>query len=647
VDDFIASYRLQLGPDLNFEQAKELVPYLEALGVSHLYLSPIWSARKGSTHGYDVIDPARIAFELGGDRGFRELAATGLGLILDVVPNHMAADPANRFWSDDTLRSQVFDIDKAHGFQRRFFDVDDLVGVRVEDPDVFEMTQHRAIELVAEGLAIGLRIDHVDGLADPAGYLERLAKRGVAHIWVEKILQADEELPQWPVEGTTGYDALNALTALFVDPSAEAVLTGLSREPRPFSEIAHEAKLEQADTTFAPEVRELHDLVDEPNLVEALASLPVYRTYVRAGFAPSDADLRALASLPKSMAKHFDGGSDEFVVRFQQTTGAVMAKGVEDTAFYRYVRLLALNEVGGDPSRFGLSVAEFHAQNLRRLAEHPRSMLASQTHDTKRSGDVRARLIALTRNTEEWVRAVSAWHELGLEHRQGAMPDWGEELFIFQTLVGAWPISSDRLEGYLRKALREAKRNSSWLAPDEAWEAGVIAYCKDLCADDRFLASFTPFSERIAFVGEQIALGELALRLTCPGMPGIYQGDENWDIALVDPDNRRPVDWAAARARLTALREGASVLRESAKLFVTTELLHLRRVNSVAFATKYQPIEAGPTTCAYYRGSDVMVVSGLRTGSTSVDAPGPEWRNVLQPLSVPYPDLLLSVFVRG
>jgi len=227
------------------------------------------------------------------------------------------------------------------------------------------------------------------------------------------------------------------------------------------------------------------------------------------------------------------------------------------------------------------------------------------------------------------------------------MPDWGEELFIYQTLTGAWPISGDRLEAYLRKALREAKRNSSWLSPDEAWEAGVIGFCRDLCADDRFIASFTPFSDRIALIGEQIALGEVALRLTCPGMPDIYQGDENWDIALVDPDNRRPVDWGAARARLAALGEGAILSRENAKLFVTAELLRVRRANATAFATQYRPIEAGSRTCAYYRGSDVMVVAGLRAGSTRIDAPGSEWRNVLEPLSVPYPELALSVFVRG
>ncbi len=247
---FRATYRLQLRPGFGFREARELVPYLRELGVSHLYLSPIMEARSGSTHGYDVVDPTRISEQLGGEGEFRALAAAGLGLVVDVVPNHMAASDENRWWGDEALRAKVFDWNPETGWHRRFFTIDDLAGVRVEDPDVFELTQRKALELVGEGLVAGLRVDHPDGLADPQGYLERLHDEGVEHVWVEKILEPGEHLRDWPVEGTTGYEFANDVTALFVDPRGEEPLTRwwreTSGEPRTFGEIAHEAKLELA-----------------------------------------------------------------------------------------------------------------------------------------------------------------------------------------------------------------------------------------------------------------------------------------------------------------------------------------------------------------------------------------------------------------
>src|SRR5918996_1372433 len=253
-----ATYRLQLGPGMGFERARELVPYLRDLGVSHLYLPPSFQAREGSTHGYDVVDPGRISEELGGEEAFRALASAGLGVILDIVPNHMAVDDANPYWSDPERRRRFFDLDPVTGRHRRFFDIDHLAGVRQEDPDVFAETHRLALALVREGLVDGLRIDHPDGLADPAGYLERLREAGVAHVWVEKILDPGEQLRDWPVEGTVGYEFLNDVAALFVDPAGEPALTALWEEvagsSAPFGEWAVEAKREQAATTFAPEV---------------------------------------------------------------------------------------------------------------------------------------------------------------------------------------------------------------------------------------------------------------------------------------------------------------------------------------------------------------------------------------------------------
>src|SRR3712207_1268062 len=281
-----ATYRLQLGEGFGFAQARELVPYLRDLGVSHLYLPPSFQARAGSTHGYDVVDPTSISEELGGEREFDALARAareaGVGVILDIVPNHMATDDANRYWTDPDLRRRFFDLDEGTGRHRRFFDIDHLAGVRQEDASVFEETHRLALALVRDGTVDGLRIDHPDGLADPAGYLERLRDGGAAHVWVEKILHPGEPLRPWPVEGTVGYEFLNDVAALFVDPAGEAAITAmwqeLSGDDRPFADWAAEAKLEQARTTFAPDVEWLRRSWPEvEGLEEALAALPVYR----------------------------------------------------------------------------------------------------------------------------------------------------------------------------------------------------------------------------------------------------------------------------------------------------------------------------------------------------------------------------------
>ena len=479
-----ATYRLQLGPELDFERARALVPYLRELGVSHLYLSPCFQARPGSTHGYDVTDPTQVSAELGGEQGLRELAAAGLGLVLDVVPNHMAASEENRYWRDPRLRERYFDVDRASGRHRRFFDIDHLAGVRQEDPEVFEETHRLVLRLVEQGIVDGLRIDHPDGLADPAGYLRRLRERGAGRIWVEKILDPGERLRDWPVEGTVGYEFLNDATALFVDPDGEDALTELHAEltgdARGFGELALEAKLEQARSTFVPEVERLRRLHDVPQLEHALAALPVYRTYVEPWSGRvEDGDRHAIAAAgigdPLAGALLLEEPAPaEFVTRFQQTTPAVMAKGVEDTALYRYTRLLALNEVGGDPSRFSIPVERFHAGCAERARRFPRNLLMTQTHDTKRSGDLRARIGALAGIAADWREQVLRWRALceplRIELDGGRRaPDASELHLILQTLVGAWPLELERLERYVEKALREAKRNTSWIEPDARW----------------------------------------------------------------------------------------------------------------------------------------------------------------------------------
>jgi (1->4)-alpha-D-glucan 1-alpha-D-glucosylmutase len=639
-----ATYRLQLSGGFGFDRARELVAYLSGLGISHLYLSPIMRARAGSSHGYDVVDPTRVSDELGGEEGFRRLVdaarEAGMGVIVDFVPNHMATSDENPYWSDPERRGKFFDIDPETGWHRRFFTIDDLAGVRVEDPEVFEETHRKVLQLVSEGLIDGLRIDHPDGLADPATYLERLAQRGVELVWVEKILEAGEELRDWPVQGTTGYEFANDVTALFVDPRGEPELTDLyatfTGHREPFAEVAAQAKLEQARTAFQPEVGKLRTLYDHPNLETAVASLPVYRSYVQPSLGRAeDGDREVLRDLPTDLRRVLmleEGGHEEFVVRFQQTTGPVMAKGVEDTAFYRYLRLTALNEVGGDPGRFSLPVAAFHRGNLARAARFPRHMLASQTHDTKRSGDVRARIATLAGFAPQWRELVLAWHEANEPLRTGPGPDSREEYLIYQTLLGAWPIERERLSAYLEKALREAKVNTDWDDPNERWERSVLDFAAGLYDHQPFRESFDPFVELVARAGEAAALGALLLRLTSPGVADIYQGDELWALNLVDPDNRRPVQWDERREILEQVERGDIPDRRGRKLYLIREALALRARRPGAFSGPYTLVSAPDDVCAFIRGDhEVAVVVGLRPGTAldEVKLPGSDWRDVL------------------
>jgi (1->4)-alpha-D-glucan 1-alpha-D-glucosylmutase len=671
------TYRLQVGPNLNFEHVRELVPYLKDLGVSHVYLSPSFQAREGSTHGYDVIDPTKVSEALGGEQGLRALSEAGLGVILDIVPNHMAAVDENHYWADEELRKKYFDIDPVSGRWRRFFDIDELAGVRQEDPEVFEETHKLALRLVKEGVVDGLRVDHPDGLADPAGYLQRLRDGGAERVWVEKILEANEELRDWPVSGTVGYEFLNDAQALFVDLAGEAPMTALYQEltgeRRPFHELADEAKLEQATGTFKPEVERLRRVEDVPDLEQSLASLPIYRTYV---VPPVDAEVdppervRTSGSYAAESANARDGevadedreaidaarergmpdevaarltldadAPPEFVTRFQQTTPAITAKGVEDTSFYRDVRLLALNEVGGDPGRFSLSVADFHARCAERARRFPENLLITQTHDTKRSGDSRARIGALAGIADEWRAEVTRWFELAAPLRtevDGRLaPEAVEQYLIFQTLVGVWPATVERVQEYVQKALREAKRNTNWVDQNEEWEGAVSSFVAAIYEPGPLHSAIDTFVTRFAPLGERAAVGQLLLKLTTPGVPDIYQGDELWRLSMVDPDNRRPVDFDARRAALAALDTGAPIHRTNIKLHVIRRVLALRANRPEPFAGAYNPLPADDRLCAFTRGDhEILAVIGLRESTVDATFTLPtgatgEWRNAL------------------
>jgi (1->4)-alpha-D-glucan 1-alpha-D-glucosylmutase len=442
---------------------------------------------------------------------------------------------------------------------------------------------------------------------------------------VEKILEPGERLRDWPVEGTTGYEFANDVTALFVDPAGEQPLSEvyaeLTGERRGFADVAFEAKLEQARTDFRRDFSYLRRLLDHAELERAAAALPVYRTYVEPWSGKVSAEDRdTLAALPDDLRRILlleERGHDELVVRFQQITGAVMAKGVEDTAFYRFVRLASLNEVGGDPGRFSLPVDEFHRANLERAERFPLHLLTSQTHDTKRSGDVRARIGALAARPGEWRERVLRWREL-----TGGLDDPNEEYLLWQTLVGAWPIGPDRLERYMEKALREAKTSTSWVEPDYRHERRVRELVRSLHANARFRVDLESFVEALAADARRAQLGALLLRLTAPGVPDLYQGDELEALNLVDPDNRRPVDWERRRRALAAAPGP-----ETAKLHLIRTALALRRRRPAAFLGAYVPVEAGQDVCAYRRGADVLVSVPLRAAA-SFD-PGGGWRELL------------------
>lgn len=556
---------------------------------------------------------------------------------------------------------------------RVFFDIDSLAAVRVEDERVFDGVHEQLAGWVADDLVDGVRVDHVDGLADPTGYLVRLRdcigpERG---LWVEKILMPDEALPAtWPVDGTTGYEFARVATALAVAPSSEPVFEDLwaAAGGERYHDLEEAAKREVVRGSLRPELRRVVAAaeaagVEDPEdaLVELVVAFDAYRSYGadRQPLVGAD-DLRlrhatdtARRRLPDrsaridALAALLAAPGDEHAVglrsRFQQLTGPAMAKGAEDTALYRHHRLVALNEVGGAPDRFGVAPGEFHEHQLRVAAVHPATLLAGSTHDTKRSADVRARLAVLSQRPGAWVEALARFRELAADHRPNAL-DAPTELLLWQTVVGAWPIDASRLTAYLTKATREAKHHTTWTEIAEDYEEGVTGFARSVLADARVVGAVEAFVGSIDAAGQETRLVEVVLRHTAPGVPDTYQGDQDLDLSLVDPDNRRPVDHAAIAARLAAAAEVGDVdglagrADGSAKLWVTQRLLHLRRDRPQdLLGSSYHPLEARGSSggvVAFTRGDDLVVAVDARPGAGSpdavVDVPAGEWQDVLR-----------------
>lgn len=578
---------------------------------------------------------------------------------------------------------------------RRFFDVTTLAAVRVEDPEVFEATHALLVDLVRSGALDGLRIDHPDGLADPRGYLARLADAtGDAWVVAEKILEGHEQLPEdWRCAGTTGYDTLLRVGGVFVDPSCRQPLTTLAQQltgdRRDLGELVEESKRLVVEHVQAAEVNRLLRLLgrllddEEAALRRALSALLVgmdrYRAYIVPGepAAPEQVEVvdqacqRARASL--AAADHATLGrirdlvvaagpqprdpdaAGELMVRFQQTCGPVMAKAIEDTAFYRHVRLTGLNEVGGDPAHVGVSTAELHdfAEGL--LAAWPTTMTTLSTHDTKRSEDVRARLAVLSESPHEWGLWLDQARELAAPYRSERL-DAATEYLLWQTAVGAWPIATERLQGYAQKAIREAKSHTTWTEPDEAYEEAVRQFVDGLTGDAAIARHLQSWLDQNAEPARAAVLGQKLLQLLTPGVPDVYQGTEMIDLSLVDPDNRRVVDFAERRRRLAALDGGTAPADLSdEKLLVTSRALRLRREHPEWFTGEdavYQPVAC---TCAHAaafgrgdaRGVQVVAVAtrlaaGLSRqggwGAHRLAVPEGRWRDLLTGRQVVSPD---------
>jgi (1->4)-alpha-D-glucan 1-alpha-D-glucosylmutase len=516
---------------------------------------------------------------------------------------------------------------------RRFFDVSTLAALRVELPEIFEKTHREILRWVAAGDIDGIRVDHPDGLSDPGAYVRRLRAAIGPDRWllVEKILAVGEELPaSWPVNGTSGYEALREIQGVFVDPDGAGLFTQLAAEHTGRRESAHAAehtaRREVADTILAAEVRRIaavaaHEGAQRPNLEEAVAELlcgfPVYRSYLPEGrealetavavartHRPDLADV--LGAIRAAMLADPAG---ELTTRVQQTSGMVMAKGAEDTAFYRWNRFVALNEVGGDPSRFGVPPREFHHAMAAREASWPATMTTLSTHDTKRSEDVRARLAVLAEFPSEWARRMRRW---AAAH---PLPDRSLELLAWQNLVGAWPIPAERMSGYLTKAAKEAKLVTSHVDSVPEVDEAIAAWPAQVLADAGLVAEIEEFVARIAGPGRSNSMGQKLLQLAGPGVPDVYQGTELFEYSLVDPDNRRPVDWTARREMLARLDDGwlpEVDASGAAKLLVTASALRLRRYRPEVF-TGYRPVPAqGPAAAhavAFARSASLVAVA--------------------------------------
>ncbi len=802
----VSTYRLQLGPDLSFDSAATQVPYLARLGVTHLYLSPVLSAAPGSTHGYDVIDHGSISPVLGGRPALERLAAVahaaGMGLIVDVVPNHMAVPtPASHnrvLWSvlaegpqspyarwfdvdwsagegsllmpvlgkrigaalaDDELHVEEVTVPGQEGMgpqtvlryfdhlfpvregtehlpladlvarqhyrlaywrvadeelnYRRFFDVGSLAAIRVEDPEVFDATHALIASLIADGTVDGLRIDHPDGLADPKGYLDRLAAAtGGAWVVVEKILAPTEELPDdWATAGTTGYDALWRLQQTFVDPAGQgelgSVLHRLTGDaPDALPGLIEEAKRQVVAGPLYTEVARLTDLAADicrddvrlrdhtrRSLHDCLAELLVaadrYRYYVVPG-SPVHPDVKAAFGHSVQIARsrlEEDRGETldllaemlmgkeigsagrtgearrgELMVRFQQACGAVTAKGVEDTAFYRWTLLTSLCEVGGAPERFAITPDELHAWATRAQQYAPLAMTTGSTHDTKRSEDVRARLGVLSELPLAWSELLDTVRQATADLRPVSLDGRTEQL-LWQTVVGTWdsgPLAADRLVGYLTKAMREAKDHTSWTAPNADYESDVLTFAGAVLEHPAALEALAAWDRLAVGAIRAATLGTKLVQLTLPGVADVYQGTETLSLTLVDPDNRRPVDAIGLDALLTRLDEGQSPADLGAeKLLVTSRALRVRREHAAAFVGQeagYLPVPCSTGSALAFARTDAgapvaitvatRLAAGLERwggwGSHSVVLPEGTWRDVLTGRERPGGVLLLA-----
>lgn len=784
-----ATYRLQFRKEFTFENACRIVPYLAELGISHVYASPILAARQGSPHGYDVVDHARINAELGGENAFRSFVAKlkshGLGLIVDIVPNHMAVGPENAWWMDvlehgrESRHAENFDIDwdtpdpsltnkvllpilaapleevltrgdlqlapegakpslrygdhrlplrpedardvrgtsldrwrDPHALAslvhrqhyrlawwrvagdainwRRFFDINDLIALRVEDDRVFERVHAKHFELFADGLVDGFRVDHVDGLADPRAYCRRLRRRltGLssrrAYLVVEKILAPGETLPgDWETDGTTGYDFMNDVAALLHDPAGARPLSEswarISGWPTDYEAEEREARRRILDIKFRGAFQatlrafrrvfaSARDDLTHASLERAFArlfiELRIYRTYSTGEQGPPPGKLfeqavaRALCRAPANDARALrlivaavNGGGQEderlrpdALRRFNQLAASLAAKADEDTAYYRYGRLLSRNEVGSDPGRFAMTPGEFHHRASQRRSYAP--LLATATHDHKRGEDVRARLAVLSEISDEWANAVARWFSCNTNLR-GTQIERSDEYQLYQTLVGSWPFElgcddesglqryAERIAGWRVKSLREAKRRTSWSDPDPAFEDANLQFVRELldskCSPD-FLRDIAAFVERLAPPALLNSLAQCVLKCTAPGVPDFYQGAEFWDFSLVDPDNRRAVDYAAREDALARDVRPAALLSRwrsgALKQSVIAHLLELRAQHEGCFSNgEYLPLE--PNGCrrdhvvSFVRSTAnarILVVTPRGCGRACIDA---------------------------
>ena len=617
--------------------------------------------------------------------------------IAEVIDQTLAAISRNPDRLDEVLESQNYRLAfwrtaKQDLGYRRFFDVNTLVGLRMENPQVFADTHALILRWLCEGLLDGIRVDHPDGLLDPRGYFLRLREEA-KDVWIlaEKILEVGEPFRQdWPIDGSTGYDYLNRAGGLIVDSSNEEKFTRVydefTGEAADYSAVCREKKhlvlrdLLGSDvnrlTSLLVEIFENHRERRDYTRIEAarairelVACFSVYRTYVvpeRDEIAGDDiryvnnAVECAKRNRPELEPDIFDfigeillmrerGGLEtEFVMRFQQFTGPAMAKGVEDTAFYCFNRLLSLNEVGGDPGRFGVSPAAFHEYCAETQRSRPRTMLASSTHDTKRSEDVRARISLLSEMPGEWQVALERWSAANARYKTADCPDRNTEYLIYQTMLGAWPIPSDRMLQYIEKATREAKRKTSWLAPNEEFEAATRKFVESLYSDEIFLRGFEDFVRPLVTPGYINSLSLTLLKLTSPGVPDIYQGCELWDLSLVDPDNRRPVDYELRRGLLSQLSQlnAQQVWQRAAeglpKLWTIYHSLCVRRRHAASFGEQgaYTPLYAKGSksehVVAYRRSSNVVVIVPRLVmklagawEDTLLDIPSGNWKNQL------------------